>query len=548
MRFPANAPGRKPGAFRLCRLLTLPALALALSGCLPAERRADLVIVNGAEPESLDPAIITGQPDLRVVGTLFEGLTRYHAQTGGPEPGLAGRWEISPDHHVYTFHLRTNALWSTGEAITADDVVFSWLRVLTPTNAAEYAGQLFFLRNAEEFNTGRVTDPKQVGVAALDALTVRVELHSPIPFLLSLCACPTLAIVPRRAIEAHGDHWLRVDPVPVSGAYLLEAWRLNDKIRLRRNPRYWDAANTGCELVDILPVTSPATALNLYETKAADVVWDKNLMPAELLDVLRARRDFQTFDYLGSYFIRFNVTKPPFNDARVRQALTMAIDKQRLAQKILKGGERIATHHVPIGTANYTAPEGLPHDPDRARRLLAEAGFPGGQGFPAFNYLLNAASGGGARTDAKIAVEIQEMWRRELGITAELRQMEWKAYLAAQRMLDYDACRSSWIGDYNDANTFLDMFMSQNGNNRTGWKHARYDELIRAANQQGDVTTRAKLLRDAETILVRDETVIAPLYFYVGVFAFDPDAWEGLHPNIVDEHPIRAIHRKRPRA
>ncbi len=531
---------------RACRfILHTSCLILLLCGCSHRQAPADLTIINGAEPESLDPAIFTGQPDLRVVSAIFEGVTRYNAKTGEAEPGLADRWEISADKLTYTFHLRDNVVWSTGEPITADDVVYSWLRVLDPATAGEYAGQLFFVKNAEAYNTAALKDAKQVGIRALDSRSVQVELHSPIPFFLSLCAFPTLAVVPRHAIEKNGDRWLMAKPVPVSGPYLLEAWRLNDRIRLRKNPRYWDAANTQSEVVDMLPVTSPNTALNLYETGAADVIWDKTLVPNELVDILRKRSDFHTFDYIGSYFIRFNVTKKPFDDPRVRRALTQAIDRGRLVERITRGGEKIATHHTPYGVANYHPPEGWSYDPREARKLLADAGFPGGLHFPRFNYLFNATAGGGAKTDEKIAVELQSMWKQELGIDVELRPMEWKVYLSTQRQLDYDTCRSSWIGDYNDANTFLDMFMSNNGNNRTGWKSTRYDELIRRANQQPDARERERMLQEAETILIRDETVIAPLYFYTGFFCYDPRKIDGIYPNIIDQHPVQTIRKKK---
>jgi oligopeptide transport system substrate-binding protein len=444
---------------------------------------------------------------------------------------------------VYTFHLRAGAVWSTGDPITAHDFVYSWRRVLAPETAAEYAGQLFFLKNAEEYNTGQLKDPALVGVRALDDRTLRVELHSPIPFFLSLCAFGTLAVVPRQHIERHDERWLTVPPVPTSGPYELVSWRLNDKIRVRKNPRYWDAAGTRNDDVDFLPVSSPATALNLFATGAADIIWDKTLVPVELLDALRGRPDFHTFDYLGTYFIRFNLTRPPFDDARVRTALALAIDRRRIVERITRGGERVASSFTPPGTAGYTPPEGLGHDPERARRLLAEAGFPGGRGFRRFDYLFNSSAGGGARTDEKVAVELQAMWKQELGLDVELRAQEWKVYLASQRQLDYDTCRSSWIGDYNDANTFLDMFMSNNGNNRTGWRDARYDELIRRANQQPDPREREQLLRQAETILVREAVPVAPIHFYAGFFAFDTNRIEGIYANIIDQHPVNAIRK-----
>ncbi|MHB8522783.1 MAG: peptide ABC transporter substrate-binding protein [Limisphaerales bacterium] len=518
-------------------------LGLALAGCVQREAPADLVIMNGAEVESLDPAIITGQPDLRVVMALFEGLLRNDPETGGPIPGLAERWEISPDGRVYTFHLRTNATWSTGEPITAEDVVYSWRRVLDPSTAADYAGQLFPVKNAEAYNSGQTKDPSLIGARALDAHTLRVELENPTAYFLDLCAFQTLAVVPRQTIGKYGDRWLMARPLPVSGAYQLEAWRLNDKIRLRKNRRYWDAANTRSEVVDILPVGIPTVALNLYETGAADIAWDKELVPADMVDVLLKRPDFHAYDYLGTYFIRFNVTRKPFDDARVRQALALAVDKKRIVEKITRAGELVASSLCPAGIAHYRPPAGLGYDPAAARRLLAEAGYPEGKGFPAFDYLFNAPAGGGAKMHEKIAVELQQMWKQELGIHVELRQMEFMVYLNAQSHLEYDTSRSSWIGDYNDPNTFLDMFMSNNGNNRTGWKSDRYDRLLRAANLQLDPVQREKLLQQAESLLVREDPPIIPLFFYKGINYFDARKIHGIYVdrNPLDLHPINAI-------
>jgi oligopeptide transport system substrate-binding protein len=503
-------------------------------------RRADVVIINGNEPESLDPAIVTLQADLRLVRAFFEGLARLNPQTAEPEPGLAERWEISADGRTYTFFLRANAAWSTGEPITAEDVVYSWIRVLDPRTASDYAGQLFFVKNAEAFCTGKLRDPSQVGVRALDRRTVRVELHSPTPFFLDLCTFPTLAVVPRQAIEKHGDHWIMARPLPASGPYTLESWRLRDRIRARRNPRYWDAARTQSEGVDFLTMESAMTALNLYETGAADIIWDKPLIPSELMEVLGRRRDCHTFNYLATFFLRFNVTRPPFKDPRVRKALALAIDKQRIVQRITRAGEKVASHLTPDGIARYDPPEGLGYDPDGARRLLAEAGFPGERGFPPFQYLLINPT-----IEQQIAVELQAMWQKELGIRAELRQNEMKVYQALQTALDYDVSRSSWTGDYNDANTFLELFLSHNGNNRTGWKNPRYDELLRTANTELDPNRRATLLREAETLLVREEAPIVPIYFYAGINFFDPEKIEGVGFNLLDEHPIQAIRRKR---
>ena len=500
------------------------------------------MIINGPDPESLDPAIITSQSDGRIVSALFEGLTRFNAVTAQAEPALAKRWDISGDGLVYTFHLRDDLQWSNGEPITTHDVVYSWRRAVNPATASDYAGMLYYVKNAEAINSGELTDLSRLGVRAVDDQTVRVELDAPTPFFIELCAFWTLAVVPETAIARHGDQWCLSRPLPVSGSHTLEHWRVRDRIRLRRNERYWDAANTRNEVIDFLPVETPETAINLYEAGQADIIWDKGLVPTELLDALSRRPDFHRFDYLGTYFVRFNTTKKPLDDPRVRKAMALAIDKARLVAKYTKGGERPAGHFVPPGTGDYTSPSGPVHDPGLAKRLLAEAGYPGGNGFPAdFEYLFNSSP-----LNKNIAVELQHMWRETLGIQVKLRQAEHKVYLAAQSALDYHITRSSWIGDYNDPNTFLDMFMARNGNNRTGWANADYDQLIRFANATPDLAKRNGLFRQAETILIANELPIAPLFFYVGINIYDPDRIGGIHPNILDIHPVNAIHTIKP--
>ena len=247
------------GTFFLCIGL------LSQIGCFQRHDPADFIVINGPDPESLYPAIITSLADGRIVSAMFEGLTRFNAVNAKAEPALAKRWEVSKDSTVYTFHLRDGLKWSTGGQITAHDVIYSWRRAVNPATASDYAGMLFYIKNAEAINSGKITDLSRLGVRAVDDKTVRVELIGPTPFFLELCAFWTLAVVPEKAISQHGDRWCLHQPLPVSGSYTLDFWHVRDRVRLRKNNHYWDAANTRNNVVDFLPVEVAATAINLYE-------------------------------------------------------------------------------------------------------------------------------------------------------------------------------------------------------------------------------------------------------------------------------------------
>ena len=264
---------------------------------------------------------------------------------------------------------------------------------------------------------------------------------------------------------------------------------------------------------------------------------DKGLVPTQLLNDLRRKPDFHSAPFLGTYFLRFNVTKPPFNDPRVRKAFSLVIDKRELVEKITRAGEVPAGSLVPPGTAGYEPPAGLQRDPGQARRLLAEAGYEGGRGFPLVNYLYSEGE-----LNESLAVELQGMFRRELGVTISLLRQEWKVSLRSMSSLDYEMCRASWIGDYNDPNTFLDMFLTDGGNNRTGWSSADYDRMIADAARELDTKKRFDIFRRAESLLVEQEAPICPLYFYVGIQFYDATRLGGIEANLLDEHPFKEMH------
>jgi len=523
---------------KLPRLVVL-AFGLFLAGCGMDRARPEFTILNGAEPETLDPHIITGQPEFRLVGALFEGLYAHDPVTATAVPGVAERHELSPDHKTYTFHLRQNARWSNGEPVTARDFVESWRRALAPETAADYAYLLYFVRNAKAYNEGTLADFSKVGVRALDDRTLQVDLEYPTPFFIDLTALPALYPIHMPSLTKLGEEWIKPGNLVSNGAYVLKDWRLNDRLDLEKNPHYWDAANVRLNSIRALPNSQAITAFSVYSAGEADLILDKGLAPIYLFDELRGRPDFHAATFLGTFFYRFNVTRKPFDDPRVRKALAMTIDRELIVKKITKAGERPALAFVPPGAGGYEPPEGLQYDPEEARRLLAQAGYPGGKNFPSFSILFDTRE-----LNTAIAVEIQQMWKRELGIDCILENQDWKVYLNTQARLDYDVSRSSWVGDYNDPNTFLDMFMSDNGNNRCGWSSPEYDRLIEEANRTIDPEQRFAIFRKAETILLKEGVPIAPIFYYVGINFFDPQKWGGIHPNVLDVHPFKSIHRK----
>ncbi len=510
------------------------ACAVGLSACAPVMERADLVVVNGAEPETLDPAAITGQPEGRIANALFEGLTAFN-EWGRPVPGVAERWVISDDGKTYTFTLRDTARWSNGTRVVANDFVESWKRTLHPKTASGYAYQLFPVRNAKAFHEGRIEDFREVAVRAPDARTLVVALESPTPYFLDLCAFVTLLPVHVPTVD-DGGAWMRPGRLVGNGAFVLDRWRVNDRIRLRRNPHYWNCENVGMETIDVLPTSNATTAFNLYYTGGADLLLDKNLAPVSLLDELRKRPDFHAAPFLATFFVRFNTTRSPFDNALVRRAFSHAFDRERIVNRITRAGEMPARTIVPPGTGTYTGPKGPAFDPLQARRLLAEAGFPDGAGFPPVTFLYNSSE-----LQNYIAVELKSMLREVLGVQIELRNLEWKVYLNAMDQLDFDLCRSSWVGDYNDPNTFLDCFVTGGGNNRTGWSNAAYDAAIDAAAREADPERRNTILRDAEHLLVSVEAPVAGIYHYVGAQLYDRSRLGGVEANVLDEHPFRLM-------
>lgn len=477
-----------------------------------------LVIGNGAEPKELDPALATGDVEAHVLDNLFEGLVALDHETLQPIPAMAESWTVSPDGKKYVFKIRPNARWSDGKEITAEDFVWSWERALTPMTAAEYAYQLYYIKNGEKFNKGQIKDPKQLGVKATDKLTLEVELENPTPFFLQLAAFHTLNVVPKHVVtKFSGQDWTKEGNLVSNGPYKLKEWKLNRHIILVPNEYYWDKDAVKLTQLTFSPTENADTEEKMFISGKLHMT---STVPTLRIPYYRAQENknvdayhpFKLTPQLASYFYRFNVKRKPTDDLRVRRALSLAIDRKAIVERILQGGQTPATSFTPP-VMGYSFKGDMPDTVTpaaiaEAKKLLAEAGYPDGKGLPSIEILYNTNE-----AHKKIAVAIQDMWKKNLGIDAVLFNQEWKVYIDAQRKMNFTVSRSGWIGDYPDPNTFLDMFLTNGGNNLTGWSNKDYDENIHLAGQTLDQQKRFEYFHKAEAILLKELPVL-PIYFY----------------------------------
>jgi oligopeptide transport system substrate-binding protein len=517
--------------------LLVPLVLALYAGFSASLERADFVFVNQGEVSSLDPAQATGIPEGRILMAVSEGLTTLHPETLEPLPACAESWEVSPDGRTIRFYMRPGLKWSDGTALTAHDFLSSWKRLLDPATASPYAYLLWHVAGARRFTEGRVEegDPIEVGLEAPDDETFIVRLEKVCTYFPILTAFYPLYPVNADCIRRHGEsHWLRPENLVSNGPFRVKVRLLKDRIRLEKSPFYWDAKNVKVDSIDALAITSPITALNLYLTGEVDWI---NHVPPIVLHGLKDREDFTLTPNLGTNFLRFNVTMPPLNDPGVRAALHLAIDGKDLVDYVLKGGQTVADSFVPPGIPGYTPSTCGVFDPDRARKLLADAGFPGGKDFPELNLLYSADE-----TNRDIAEVIAMQLKRNLGIRLHPAAQERKGYFVSQNSMAYHICLCSWLGDYLDPSTFLDIFQSGSGNNRTGWKCSEYDQLLEQAAEELASGARTSLLQRAETVLLR-ELPIAPLFFRTTANMIK-GTWEGYHDNIQDVHPLKYIGRK----
>jgi oligopeptide transport system substrate-binding protein len=373
-----------------------------------------------------------------------------------------------------------------------------------------------------------------VGLKAEDDHTLVVKLKNRTPYFADLVAFYPLYPVNRACVEKYGTPgFTRAENLVTNGPFRMQFRRIRDRVRLVKNPYYWNADEVQLNTIDAMAISSDIAALNMYETGQID--WTTNVPPTIIPD-LRERADFHTAPILSVYFYRINCTRKPLDNKFVRQALNLAMDKQKICERILRAGEQPATNLVPPGITGYTPPQGAEYDVEKARQLLAKAGFPEGHNFPKIEILYNTHE-----THQALAEVVQDDWRQNLGINVELRGLEWGTYLDAQNKLEYQVSRAGWNADYSDPNTFIDMFVTDGGNNKTGWSNAKFDGLVAASAKETDAKLRMTLLRQAEEILI-DEQPIIPIAFYMSKELVRPYV-RGHSLNAMKLHPLHLMRR-----
>lgn len=467
---------------------------------------------NGAEPDTLDPHKAQGNWENNIVGDMFMGLMTED-EAGNAVPGAALSYSASADGLVYTFRLRDH-LWSDGTPVTAQDYVFSFRRIADPGTAAQYVSILYPIRNMQEAAEGKLP-PDTVGVRALDDKTLQIEFRFQVPYIDQLLTHFTTFAVPKHVVEKFGDQWMLPGNIATNGPYVLKQWVPNDHVQLAKNPHFYDRDKVRIENVFFYPTQDAEAALKRVRGGEFDLLDDS--LPPQKIDWLRANMagELRLWPYILSQYVQFNFQRKPFDDARVRTALSMAIDREIMCSKVERAGEQPAYALIPPGMPGYPGKAragfhamAMAARLAKARDLLAQAGF--GLGNPlSFDYSMIMT------TETKlISVALQEMWR-QIGVNVRLVPSESQIHYAVLRKHDFDVAWAGWIADYRDPKNYLFLFQrSTTDMNYGGYFNARFEALVAQSDNTSDRHARALLLQRAEQLLL-DDAAIAPVYFGV---------------------------------
>ena len=511
-----------------------------------ADRAAEqgvLLLGNNTEPQSLDPHKATAVADGKIISTLLEGLVRPDAKSPAiVHPGMAESWESSADATKWVFRLR-EARWSDGSAVTAQDFAYAYRRLLHPEFGGRYAEMLYPIKGAQAYNKGEIPW-EQVGVHTPDARTLELTLEEPTPHLLRQLLHFTWSPLPAAWVESHGgmldrrSEWARPGCWVGNGAYVLGEHRVNDYLSVTPNPLYWRASEVCNRGIRFLPIVNGYTETRMFFGGKVHIT---NNVPPEMITYARSRAPLSYCQdaYFSSIFYRLNTRRPPLDNELVRRALSLAIDRKTLVERVVRGAGTPATGFTPpmadfCASAEPATAHSRAEQEEEARRLLAQAGYPGGKDFPTMELMTTS------RDVQRVTAEcIQAMWAGVLGVHVEIRSCEWTAYKTAQQNGEYDISSSTWSGDYLDPSTFLDLMQGSSGNNCTGWCSPAYDAELAAARQSSDSRERLSHLQKAEMIL-REQSPIIPLYWNDRTYMKYPGI-TGWHPLMLDNHPLDAV-------
>ncbi len=494
---------------------------------------------NGAEPETLDMHKSTGVPEANIQRDLFEGLVS-EAADGSLIPGAAESWKKTEDGKVWTFELRKNGKWSDGTQVIAADFVNGFQRALLPATASEYAFILWPIKNAKAISKGDIKDINELGVKALDDLTLEITLENSTPFLTGLLSHHMAYPVPLAKINEHGKKWTHPGNLISNGPYQLAEWQPQSKIILIKNTHYRDHDSIKVDTVYFHPIEDKATELKKFRADELDITDD---VPSDQITWVKKNLEgaFHNTPYIGTYYLAMNLEKPPFKDnLALRKALSFSLDRNILTEKVTKAGEIPGVSWVPPGMNSYTSqtiPELALDKKERitlAKKLYAEAGY--SKEKPLEVELLYNTSD----NHKKIAIALSAMWKQTLGVKVSLRNEEWKVYLSSRSQKQFQLIRSGWIGDYNDPSNFLDLFRSDVGTiNPAGYKNEAYDSLLKQAETETDTKKRAEFMQNAEKLLLADMPLI-PIYYYTTQHLLNPKI-KGWKDNVMDIHPSRYL-------
>ncbi|MCL2478440.1 MAG: peptide ABC transporter substrate-binding protein [Treponema sp.] len=496
----------------------------------------EMVIGNGANPQSLDPTQITGVPEHRIYMALFEGLVTEDPHTCKATPGAAESWVYSNNNTVITFTIRQGLTWSDGTPITAQTFVDSWLYHLNPTTASNYAYMIgMVVKGAEEYNTG-TGKASDVGIRAIDDRHFEVTLVGPVPYALDMMSHYAFSPIPMQAVQKYGNNWTRPENWVGNGPFVLQEYTPNSRVVVVPNARYWNKANVFLTKITFLPIDDANTAYQGYLNGEID--WSTGI-PLPQIDQIKLRPDYQVAPQLGTYYYLMNNRDVPvLRDVRVRQALSMSFDRQELIDKVVKGGQLPALGlSPPMG--DYQPAVGQGYNVAAAQKLLADAGYPGGQGFPTLEVVYNTLD-----AHKIIGEYLQAAWKTNLGINVNLVNMEWATYLDYRKTPNMQIARAGWIADYQDPQNFLDLLYSTSGNNDGNYNNPQYDALIKQASAMPDGPDRNKILFQAETIAITQDQAMIPIYWYVSQNMIDLTKWDGWYTNPQDVHPYVGIKHK----